>query len=45
MSYALPQWMLSGAHKISNATKPGWGPYLLVILVVLVLALVLGGPW
>jgi hypothetical protein len=45
MSHALPHWMRSGAHKISSATKPGWGPYLLVILVVLVLVLVLGGPW
>lgn len=45
MSHALPRWMLSGAHRISNATKPGWGPYLLVILVVFALAWALGGRW
>jgi hypothetical protein len=28
MAGATPRWITTTAHRISNATKPGWSPYI-----------------
>jgi len=37
MSYGMPRWITAGTHRVSNATKPGWAPYLVAIVILLVL--------
>jgi uncharacterized membrane protein HdeD (DUF308 family) len=45
MAGTTPRWITTAAHRISNATKPGWTPYIFAGAILVVAGWLLTGNW